>query len=95
MKLLHRISSFALMLSCLTFASAGLAQSTQQCVVNKIQGGLVTATCPGVGTRVENIGGVADRYKVGDTITFPSQTPSQGDTRSRSTFDPRSGRERR
>ncbi|OPY00326.1 MAG: hypothetical protein A4E62_02367 [Syntrophorhabdus sp. PtaU1.Bin002] len=91
MKKLCTILSCVLMLSCLTFVSAGLAQSTQ-CVVNQIQGGLVTATCPGVGTRVENIGGTADRYKVGDTITLPSQTESQSSTGSKSTFDPRSGR---
>jgi len=91
MKNLCLIASLALILSCLTFVSSGRTQSTQ-CVVNQIQGSLVTATCPGEGTRVENIGGTADRYKAGDTIMLPSRTSSQGSTGSRSTLDPRSGR---
>lgn len=91
MKTRYMVVFFLLMLSPLIFVSIGLAQSAQ-CVVNQVQGGLVTATCPGDGTRVENIGGTADRYKVGDTIMLPSQTQSKGNVGSRPISEPKSGR---
>jgi hypothetical protein len=53
------------------FSSIGFAQSSQCTIVAK-QGSLVTATCPGQGTQIVNLGGSADTYKVGDTITLNS-----------------------
>jgi hypothetical protein len=91
MKMKIIFSGFALIVFSLSFVTTGFAQSTQ-CVVDQIQGSLVTLSCPGVGTRVENVGGAADRYKVGDTIAAPTPTQGQGANDQRSAVDPRSGR---
>jgi len=91
MKMKIIFSCFALIVFSLSFVHAGFAQTTS-CVVQQIQGSLATLSCPGVGTRVENIGGSADKYKVGDTISVPNPTQGQGVQDQRSTVDPRSGR---
>jgi hypothetical protein len=57
------------------FISTGFTQSSQ-CIVAEKQGSLVTMTCPGEGTRVVNMGGSADMYKVGDTITTNTTNPA-------------------
>jgi hypothetical protein len=53
-------------------ASIGFAQSSN-CVVMEKQGNLVTVACPGEGTQVINMGGTADIYKPGDTVTVTGQ----------------------
>lgn len=65
---------------------------TSPCVIVDKQGSLVTMSCPGQGTTVQDLGGVADRYKVGDTVYQPNQFQSQGIMDHRSQTDPRSGR---
>lgn len=57
------------------FLSMSFAQSSQ-CIVAEKQAGLVTVTCPGEGTKVVNMGGSADLYKVGDIVKVPRQTDS-------------------
>ena len=91
MKMKYFIGFVALPILCIVFSASVFAQSAQ-CVVQQIQGSLVTISCPGTGTRVENIGGAADRYKVGDTIAAPTPSQGQGANDQRSTVDPRSGR---
>lgn len=91
MKMKIIISGFALIVFSLSFVHTGFAQSTS-CVVQQIQGSLATLSCPGVGARVENIGGSADKYKVGDTISVPTQSQGQRTNDQRSTVDPRSER---
>jgi hypothetical protein len=91
MKIMYSISFVALLIMCTVFSVSSFAQSAQ-CTVQQIQGSLVTMTCPGVGTRVENIGGAADRYKVGDAIAGPTPSQSRDANDQRSTVDPRSGR---
>jgi hypothetical protein len=90
MKMKYFIGFVSLLVLCGAFSTSVFAQSAQ-CVVNQIQGSLVTMSCPGTGTRVENVGGAADRYKVGDTITAPTPSQGQGANDQRSTVDPRSG----
>jgi len=84
-----------LFLICSALTGTGFAQSTQ-CVVNEVEGSLMTLVCPGVGTIVENIGGTSDRYKVGDTVARPTQGQGQGqvntDTRPTPDTNARSGR---
>ena len=85
------IICFMLFSFSLIFVSTGSAQSGA-CVVNELQGSLVTLTCPGQGTVVRNIGGEADRYKVGDTIQVDNsanQTGAPGNIYSPSNIDPR------
>lgn len=91
MKIISILIFFFLFMTCMIIVSKASAQSTQ-CVVDQIQGSLVTVTCPGQGTRVENIGGTADRYKAGDTITVPNQSRNQGAVDQRTPVDQRSGR---
>lgn len=91
MRIRYFIGFVSLLVLCGAFSTSGFAQSAQ-CVVNQIQGSLVTISCPGQGTRVENVGGAADRYKVGDTIASPTPSQGQGANDQRSTVDPRSGR---
>jgi hypothetical protein len=51
------------------FIPTGFAQSSQCTVVEK-QDSLVTLSCAGEGTKVINMGGSADIYKPGDSITI-------------------------
>jgi len=51
------------------FAVTGYAGSIN-CTIKETQGSLVIMTCPGEGTRVVNMGGSADLYKPGDSITY-------------------------
>lgn len=44
------------------------------CVVLEKQSNLVTVTCAGEGTKVIDMGGSADIYKPGDTVTVTGQT---------------------
>jgi hypothetical protein len=53
-------------------ASTGFSQSSN-CVVMEKQGNLVTVACPGEGSQVINMGGTADIYKPGDTVTVTGQ----------------------
>jgi hypothetical protein len=53
-------------------ASIGFAQSNN-CTVMENKGGLVTVSCPGEGPKVINMGGSADIYKPGDTVTVTGQ----------------------
>ena len=91
MKKLVSVVFFSLCCFLLCFASTGSAQSGA-CVVTELQGSLATLTCPGQGTVVRNIGGEADRYKVGDTIqtdNSATQTGAPGNVYSPSNIDPR------
>lgn len=91
MQMKYFIGFMVLLALCTAFSTSGFAQSAQ-CVVQQIQGSLVTMSCPGTGTRVDNLGGAADRYKVGDTIASPAPSQGQGANDQRSVVDPRSGR---
>lgn len=91
MKIKHFIGIAALTTLCIIFSTSVFAQSAS-CIVQQIQGSLLTLSCPGAGTRVENVGGAADRYKVGDTIAAPAPSQGQGANDQRTTVDPRSGR---
>jgi hypothetical protein len=59
--------------------STGFAQSNN-CTVMDNQKGLVTVSCPGEGPKTLNLGGSADIYKPGDsiTVTGPAKTTGQG-----------------
>lgn len=81
----------ALVIMGTVFPIFSFAQNTV-CVILDIQGSQATISCPGQGTRVENLGGITDRYKVGDTIDRSSQPQGQGVVDPRSSADPRSGR---
>lgn len=68
---LFHLSFVPFVLAC--FAVTGSAQSNT-CVITEKRGSLVTMTCPGEGTKVINMGGTADIYKPGDTISFTGQS---------------------
>jgi hypothetical protein len=51
-------------LACLSTTPA----TAEQCVVTEIQGTLVTLGCPGGVTTTENVGGIAETYRVGESI---------------------------
>jgi hypothetical protein len=63
--------------------SIGFSQSNN-CTVMENQGGLVTVSCPGEGPKTINMGGSADVYKKGDSITVPAQPDKNRDARPRS-----------
>ena len=61
-------------------ASIGFAQSNN-CTVMENQGGLVTVSCPGEGPKVINMGGSADIYKPGDSVTVTEQKNKRQEVR--------------
>lgn len=65
---------------------------TSTCVITDKQGSLATINCPGQGTTVQNLGGQADIYKIGDTITVDNLAGAQrggASTNPASNVDPR------
>jgi hypothetical protein len=84
MKTRHLLYISAIVFFLVGSISTSFAQSSQ-CNIMEKQGSLVTVTCPGEGTKVVNMGGSADRYKVGDPITInpTTQTDKPRDTRPR------------
>ena len=42
--------------------------AAEQCVITEIQGTLVTLGCPGGVTTTENVGGISETYRVGESI---------------------------
>lgn len=91
MKIRLVIVFFVFVVFSISFVPVGFAQNAR-CVITEKQGSLATVSCPGVGTRTENLGGTADRYKVGDTVDVPNVSQGQGAQGQRSTVNPGSGR---
>jgi hypothetical protein len=88
MKIRFLIICCAVFVCAMSLVDSVYAQNAN-CVITEKQGSLATVSCPGVGTRTENLGGAADRYKVGDTISVPDSSRDRGQS---SPVDPRSGR---
>jgi hypothetical protein len=80
MKTRYLLYIFVIIFLLAGFISTGFTQSSQCTVIDK-QGGLVTVSCPGEGTKVFNMGGAADIYKAGDAMDMNKQADKVRDTR--------------
>jgi len=67
MKIMYRAGLSVFVIFALVYLSTTPA-TAEQCVITEIQGTLVTLGCPGGETRTENVGGIAETYRVGESV---------------------------